>query len=415
MKGIDVRVDLPGSKSLTNRALIASAAAGGGRIVAPSDCDDTRVLSTALAAAGWNVSWEHDIEIGRRAVPGERIALHLGDSGTGVRLVLGLLAASPGRSVVDGSARLRDRPLAPLLHTLFDLGARLECTHDRLPVGIDGTVLEGGRASIRPEVSSQFVSSILLAAPLMRRGIELEVVGDLPSAPYLDLTTAVLRAFGADIAVDDARRRWRVAPGSLRPTDFSVEADWSAAAFFICGAALAGGTVDIGPLDALSLQGDREILPMLVEAGLRVGWNDDRLLVRGPITAPITADLTNCPDLFPALVAVAACVPPGSRFSGLDHLVHKESDRLGVMVENLGRLGAECVIEGDRLEVRHGLETRVGAPRDVTAAGDHRIAMAMAVAALGAGPLHLDDGECASKSFPAFWEDWHRLIDSVSG
>jgi 3-phosphoshikimate 1-carboxyvinyltransferase len=409
------KIDVPASKSLTNRALIACAAAGGGRIVRPLDCDDTRVLVAALTGAGWDLDWDNDIVVGSRNVPGELVELNLRDSGTGARLVLGLLAASPGRSIVDGSARLRERPFAPLLKALEALGADLRFTDEGLPAEVFGKELEGGKISIRPEVSSQFVSSLLLAAPLMRRGVDLEVVGELPSAPYLDLTLEVLRAFGAEVTATEDRRAWRVSPERLRPTTYEIEGDWSAAAFSLAAVALAGGTMDVGPLAPASLQGDREIVEILRKAGLDIAWHGNRLVARGPVTAPIAADLEHCPDLFPALVAVAACGPPGSNFTGLDHLAHKESDRLAVMMENLRRLGAGLTLEGPNLVVREGLRRSSGSLRDVTAAGDHRIAMAMAVAALGAGPLHLDDGACVSKSYPGFWNDWDLLMQKASG
>lgn len=415
LTGLAGTVDLPASKSLTNRALIASAVAGGGRIARPLDCDDTRVLAAALGTAGWDVRWETDIEIGVRSFPSDPIVVHLGDSGTGARLVLGLLAACPGRTVVDGSSRLRERPMAPLLRSLEALGATLHCADDRLPVEVEGAVLEGGTVEIRPQVSSQFVSSLLLAAPLMRKGIDLEVVGSLPSAPYLDLTMEVLTAFGGEVSASADRRSWRVAPRPLRPSTYDVEGDWSAAAFFLAAAAISGGPIDVGPLDPESRQGDREAVRVLVDAGLRVEWNGDRLTARGPITGPLNADLEHAPDLFPALVAVAACAPPGSQFTGLDHLVHKESDRLTVMVENLQRLGAVLSSDGARLEMTGPLLRDADATREVTAAGDHRIAMAMAVAALGAGPLSLDDAACVSKSFPAFWTDWDRLTGPAPG
>jgi 3-phosphoshikimate 1-carboxyvinyltransferase len=306
--------------------------------------------------------------------------------------------------------------MTPLLDTLSDLGAGLDARGGRLPVEVAGANLEGGSARVRPEISSQFVSSLVMAAPLMARGLELEVSGPLPSAPYLDLTSDVLRAFGGVIQVSDDRRRWVVAPQPLQPSRFAVEGDWSAAAFILAAVAVAGGVVDIGPLDPASRQGDRVVVRMLADAGLDIGWDGDRLIARGPITAPIVADLRQTPDLFPALATVAVCAPPGSRFSGLEHLKHKESDRLAVMVSNLERLGARIAVRDFEVTV----EATIDAPADpypqVTAAKDHRIAMAAAVVALAAGPLALDDPDCVTKSFPRFWEVWDRLLaDSDDG
>ncbi len=413
--GLHGSAELPPSKSLTNRAMIAAAVADGGAIVSPLDCDDTRVLAAALAAAGWPVVWREGIEVGARVVSGERVRLDLSDSGTGVRLILGLLAASPGLTIVDGSARLRERPMAPLLKTLNGLGARLRSTDGGLPIEIDGSKLEGGGATIRPEVSSQFVSSLVLAAPLMERGLDLEVLGPLPSAPYLDLTEDVLRTFGGELEVANDRRRWRVAPGHLQRTHYAVEGDWSAAAFVLAAVAVAGGSVELGPLDPASRQGDRALLDILERACLDTSWDDDHLLARGPVRSPIEADLTDTPDLFPALAVVAAAGERGSRLEGLENLRHKESDRLTAMVENLRRLGAEISIKGPRATFERPFGRKFPQPPRVTAAGDHRIAMAMAVAALAAGPLDLDEADCVTKSFPGFWRMWERLTAVGAG
>jgi 3-phosphoshikimate 1-carboxyvinyltransferase len=408
--GLQGTVTLPTSKSLTNRALIASAVADGGTIVAPLDCMDTRVLAAALEAAGWPVDWETEIQVGERTVPEHSVSLDLVDSGTGSRLILALLAASPGKSVVDGSPRLRERPMAPLLESLTRLGADLSSRGGFLPVEIDGETLQGGAVEVQPGVSSQFVSALVMAGPLMAEGLDLEVSGSLPSAPYLDLTMDVMRAFGSELGVSDDRRRWRVPPAALERTRYRVEGDWSAAAFVLAAVAVSGGEVELSPLDPASRQGDRAVLKILADAGLDVDWIDDRVIARGPVTAPIFADLRHTPDLFPALAVAAACAPPGSRFSGLDHLKHKESDRLTVMVENLEMLGARLTVDGTGFEVAKTLGPRSGSMLRVTAAGDHRIAMAMAVAALVAGPLELDDPHCVSKSFPTFWTVWGRLL-----
>ena len=407
--GLRGTVILPTSKSLTNRALIASAVADGGTIVAPLDCVDTRVLAAALRNAGWPVEWGAEIEIGPRIVPEDIISLDLADSGTGSRLILALLAAIPGKTVIDGSTRMRERPMAPLLESLMRLGAHLKSRGGFLPVEIDGEVLHGGPAEMEPGVSSQFVSALVMAGPLMENDLDLEVSGSLPSTPYLDLTVEVMRAFGSDLEVSDDRRRWRVPSTALERTRYRVEGDWSAAAFVLAAVAVAGGEIEIGPLNSSSRQGDRAVLNILVDAGLVVDWIEDRVIARGPVTAPILADLRNTPDLFPALAVVAAYAPAGSRFSGLDHLKHKESDRLTVMMENLKRLGAGLKVDDTGFEVNDPIGPRSGSMTRVTAAGDHRIAMAMALAALISGPIELDDPHCVSKSFPTFWAVWNQL------
>jgi 3-phosphoshikimate 1-carboxyvinyltransferase len=407
------RVRVPPSKSLTNRALIACAVAGGGVIERPLDCDDTRVLAGALAAAGWQVDWGDELRVGERAPAAAQARLWLGDSGTGARLILALLAATPGRFVVDGSRRLRERPIRPLLEALNALGARLESAAGCLPVAIEGSELAGGAVAVRAELSSQFVSALLLAAPLMRHGLALEVDGPLPSAPYVELTVGLMRQLGIDLQCERAAGRWRVPAGRPRPSVLTIEGDWSAAAFFAAAAAVAGGRVEIEGANPASAQGDRVVTAILGEAGVRCTAMPDALVVDGPATRALGVDLTDAPDLFPALAVVAAALPAGSRIAGIERLRHKESDRLSAMVENLRRLGAELEVVGQELRVTAAMSRHVGNARSVTAAGDHRIAMAMAVAALHAGPLELDDPSCVAKSFPGFWKAWQDLCGAT--
>jgi 3-phosphoshikimate 1-carboxyvinyltransferase len=405
-------VQVPASKSLTNRALLAAAVAGGGRVVDPLDCEDTRLLARALAEAGWPVRWgERTIEVGpRRPETTGLRRLWLGNSGTGARLLLGLLSATPGRFLVDGGDRLRVRPMGPLLGALRRLGATLDDRDGFLPVTVEGRRLAGGHLTIRPEVSSQFVSSLLLAAPLMADGLELEVEGDLPSAPYVALTEEVLAAYGVRVEHAPTSRRWRIPPGGVRSASFRVEGDWSAAAFFAAAAAVGGGQVAIEGVTTSSRQGDRALCGMLSAAGVRVEEGTEGVIVLGPAQDPFAADVRQTPDLFPALVTVAAVVGAGCELRGVEHLRHKESDRVAVMVDNLTRLGAELEVGNGTVTVRRPLPRRASAPVRVTAASDHRVAMAMAVAALARGAVELDEPECVGKSFPTFWEVWGDML-----
>ncbi len=408
VSGLDATAEVPTSKSLTNRALIVAAAAGGGRIRWPLDCDDTRLLADALTAAGWSVTWEREIVVGPRR-PGSEGRVDLRDSGTGARLILGLLACVEGRFRVDGSPRLRERPMAPLIDALIGLGSEIRHRDGFLPVEVVGRQLAGGAVRIRPEVSSQFVSSLLLAGPLMSNGLDLVVEGPIPSRPYLDLTLQAIEEFGASVR-PVAKHRWRVEPGGYVPSDVAIETDWSAAAFPAAAVAVAGGRIRIPRLSPVSRQGDRAVAALLANAGIRTDFDHDGMTVSGRAVRPFEADLGPTPDLFPALVVVAAAGPEGSTLTGLEHLRHKESDRWAVMIDNLSRLGATFDADRSRLEVTGGLRRRRHGPVEVTAAGDHRVAMAMAVAALAAGPLALDDGDCVAKSFPGFWSMWERLL-----
>jgi 3-phosphoshikimate 1-carboxyvinyltransferase len=305
--------------------------------------------------------------------------------------------------------------MQPLFQALGILGARIQGTDQGLPATVDGVLMEGGRVSIRPEVSSQFVSSLLLAAPLMRQGLELEVEGELPSRPYVDLTVDMLRTFGVEVQHSEGSTCWRVAAGAARPTTVTIEGDWSAVAFAAGAAAVAGGEVAVGPLRSDSRQGDRAVADILKRAGVEVAFSHETATFRGPGYRSFTADLRDTPDLFPALVVVAAAVPAGSELTGLDHLKHKESDRLSVMIHNLEKLGCRFVVDETSLRVSHGIDRGGETIPEVVAEDDHRVAMAMAVAALAAGPIELDDPDCVAKSFPGFWKTWHQMLSQSEG
>lgn len=406
------RMPVPPSKSLTNRALIAAAAAGGGVIVDPLDCEDTRLLATALETAGWSVRWSRETITVGPMTPGENlVTVDLGNSGTGARLLLALLASVPGHFIVDGGPRLRERPMEPLIRALRALGSRVEASGNwKLPVSVEGRVLPGGQVDIRPGVSSQFVTALLMAAPLFHGGLALRVVGPLPSEPYLGLTYRVLSDFGARVERSEDNRQWWVGSGGLKRVRWTVEGDWSAAAFPIAAAAVAGGWVAVPGLDLKSAQGDRVICEILAEAGMIFEWFGDRLVAKGPVTRPVFADLEDRPDAFPALAAVAACRVPGSKLTGLGNLLHKESSRLEVMASNLRSLGAKVTVGDETFEVEKTIDREENTLRAVRAVDDHRIAMAMAVTALEAGPLELDSPSCVAKSFPEFWNRWGELL-----
>jgi 3-phosphoshikimate 1-carboxyvinyltransferase len=319
----------------------------------------------------------------------------------------------PGISVIDGSERLRQRPMQPLVEALAALGANIEAAPGgALPIRVIGRRLRGGKATLEPRTSSQFVTSLVMAAPLMEKGLDLSLVGRIPSRPYLDLTESVMRDFGADFSRDNSGRRWRVNPGDLEQRSYCVEGDWSAAAFFLAAVAVAGGSVAITSLNEQSGQGDRIMCDILQRAGMEFSFVGETLIAKGPVTAKIEADLSDSPDLFPALAVVAASAPAGSKLTGLECLRHKESDRLAVMVQNLEKLGVGCEASLKDFVVFRPLE-RFDPKTVLTAASDHRIAMAMAVAALKAGSFRIDDAECVEKSFPSFWLQWEKVISSA--
>ncbi|HEU4952149.1 MAG TPA: hypothetical protein VFT46_09345 [Holophagaceae bacterium] len=408
--------ELPGSKSASNRALLLAALAPGRSVLRGGlEAEDTRWMRGALQDLGIGLEESTGAWIvtgGSR--PRARRDLWVGASGTTLRFLLPWLALqAEGPVRIQGSARLFERPLEPLLAPLRALGAQWE------PMAEGGCLhpcAEAPRALIA-EVdarrSSQFLTGLALAAAGLPEGGQLRWEA-VASPSYLDLTRHWLTRFGVvDQLVSDGpgRHRWEIPGGALRPADLDLPADWSGAAAFLCAAAVTGRAVELGPLDPEDGQGDRALPGILAAAGCGFTWvPGGRLRLWGPMTGGLQADLTDCPDLGPVLAATAALAPEPSVLSGLHTLPLKECDRLDASAELVRWLGGEATVEGNhtlRIRPAAGPPTSDRPPFDPRA--DHRMAFAAAVGALRAGG-GLSDPGCVAKTFPAFWDAWSRML-----
>jgi len=419
-RSLQGRVTAPPSKSVTQRALItASLAPGVSRLHRPLLADDSRHLMTALSAVGIPISVrgegdtavvEVDATSGVRAADAQ--ALFAGNAGTAMRFLCARLSAERRTFLLDGDARMRQRPIEDLLKALRSLGAAAESVRGDgcPPVRVGGRGLPGGRTVLAGGRSSQFLSALLLAAPAAEHGVEIEIEGDLVSRPYADLTIDVMRRFGVRASPDPPSGgavRFGVAAGqAYRPADFTIEGDYSSASYFFAAAAVVPGRVEVEGLDPRSLQGDARFLDLLEAMGCRVIRSGDSVAVEG--TAPlrgIDANLGDLPDVAPTLAAVALFAEGETRITGVPHLRIKESDRIAALCDEIGRLGGEAEPIPDGLVIR---------PRPLRGAaidphGDHRMAMAFAIAGLRVPGLSILDPACVTKSYPGFWTDFDRL------
>ncbi len=411
------RLRVPGSKSVTNRALVCAALAKGtSRLRFPLDSDDTRTLALLLGRLGARVETAETVwtVAGPLAPdPAGEAVLDVGPAGTPARFLAALLPALPGRFVLTGSARMQERPMGPLFDALRSLGARIDDLGrpGRLPVRIHGATLHGGRVPIRGDVSSQFLSALLLASPLVPGGIGLEVKGRSASAAYVGLTRRTVKAFGGRPG------------GGYRPADFAVDGDDSAACFPIAGALVSSGRVVLEGLAPTSGQPDALFRSWAEAAGGRLTWaagaSGEELTVDaghlpGPASvSPLSANVDSAPDAALPLAAMLAFAGGTSVLSGAARLREKESDRLAAGVDLLSRAGASAAEAIEGSDVRLVIDGRSGAPRAASFAahGDHRVAMAAAVLALGlpAGST-LDDPGTAAKSWPRFFREWAALV-----
>lgn len=407
-------VALPGSKSLTNRALVLAALSPGRSVLRrPLRSRDTELMVAALQGLGVDVSdgpdgaWVVDAPDGPPAVRAEQ--LDVGNAGTCARFLPPLAALARGTVLLDGDPRVRERPLAPLLAALRALGADLDNV-DALPLVVRGSGrVRGGTARVDASTSSQLVSGLLLAAPRFDEGVTVRSAGpSLPSAPHLAMTVEALRAAGA--VVDDGEPgSWTVAPGPLTARDAAVEPDLSTAAAYLAAPLVTGGSVTVPGWPRHTSQ-PGAVLPELLEAmGATVSRTDDSVTVSaGDGLHGLEADLRDAPELTLVLTALAALADSPSRLTGVAHIRLQETDRLAALATELNALG------GDVRELPDGVVVH---PRRLTGGvmasyDDHRVAMAWAVLGLGVDGVLVRDIATTRKTVPDFVGSWTAMLSA---
>lgn len=403
----------PSSKSLSQRYLnLALVGRLEMELARPLLSDDIEHYLAALPACGLAVTRGEDLVRLEPAYDSQGGTVECGAGGTMLRFLTAALTTLPGRWRLDGSPRLRQRPVGPLVEALRLLGAELHYLGESgcAPLEIVGGSLEGGSTRLDAGASSQYLSALLMAALAARREVEIEVTA-LTSSPYVDLTLDVIEELGGSVE-KLPQGGYRVRPTRLRGGAFRVEGDYSAAAYPAAAAALAGGCVRLSGLRRNSSQGDRGFLDLLRQMGAKVRWQDGVVEIeRGELRA-IEADLAEMPDQVPTLAALAPFAEGTTRITGVPHLRLKESDRLAAMASELQRLGATVRELDDGLVIEGCWAS--GEPADsvieVQTWDDHRIAMSLALVALRRPGIRVCEPQVVDKSYPDFWLDFGKLI-----
>jgi 3-phosphoshikimate 1-carboxyvinyltransferase len=413
-------VTVPGSKSIANRALVVAAlASGDSRLTNVPDGDDTTAMVRCLADLGVDVGAAVDGVVVVTGSDGRIRPLtgHLDArlAGTTSRFVTAVAALADEPVVIDGDPPLRARPMDELHDALRALGARIEDGRrpGRLPVTVTGPLRQGGIVSLRGDVSSQFVTALMLIAPLLDGGLRLELTSPLVSAPYVRLTAAVMAAFGVS-DVDIAADHVAVAAGRYAGASFEIEADASAASYPLAVAAARGGAVTVAGLTRSSAQGDIAIVELLAAMGCDVTSDERSVTVERAPDRPlqgIDVDMSATSDLVPTIAAVATTASTPTTIRGVGFIRAKESDRLGDLARELARTGARVTETADGLSVEpvaggasglHGAELHTH--------HDHRLAMAFAVLAVAVDGIAVDDPTVVAKSWPGFWTTYDALL-----
>jgi len=419
-------VRVPGSKSLTNRAVLCAAMAQGRSVLSGVlESEDTIVMIDAWRKLGLRIDWDRDrceavIEGCGGRPPIDKGDLFIANSGTSIRFLTAALAATRGEYVLDGVPRMRQRPIGDLIRGLGHWGADLESKNsdnaDCPPVILRANGLEGGRSSVRGDVSSQFLSGMLMAAPYCKTPVELSVLGDLVSKPYVDMTLAVMRDFGVQVKTTAADQTSSLtfqidAPQNYRGTPYRIEPDASAASYFWAAAAITGGQVRVEGLGLDALQGDVGFVKVLERMGSKVATGTDPngeswIEVSGRASHGIDVNMSDISDTVQTLAAVALFADAPTRVRGVAHNRHKETDRIGDLITEIRRLGAEAQEHEDGLTIYpkplRGCE--------IQTYRDHRMAMSFALVAMMVPGCLVLDPRCTEKTYPKYFEDLGRMI-----
>ena len=385
------RINLPASKSLYNRAIVIGALSGCiDRIAHGASCDDSAVMLRAID------STSHTIDINA--------------SGTAMRFLTALFSISPGTRTLTGCQRMMQRPIGALVDALREAGASISYLGQEgfPPIRIAGGKISGGRISIRGDISSQFISAMLLIAPYMSNGLQLDIEGEITSRPYIDMTIGVMQHYGAKVQWCD--NTICVEPIPYTPREMSIENDWSAASYWYEIAATARTEFTLAHLSQHSLQGDRRMSEYFRLLGITTQHDKEDTMITHTAAEPdfIKLNLRNEPDLAPAFIMTCALNDRHFCIEGLDNLSIKECDRTAVIIGEAAKLGYRFTQPQQGTIAWHGERCDTVQPIVIDPHNDHRIAMAFAPAALRHDKIWIDNPQVVSKSYPSFWEELEK-------
>lgn len=405
--GVEGKIKAPSSKSMTQRAIAAAMLAEGQTtIINPSYCDDS--LAAMSIAVGLGAKVEPGTNELKITGCGElkETKLNCGESGLAIRMFSPIAALFPAEITMSGGGSLKKRPMLMIEDALGQLGVRCKSTGGFLPLTIHGPV-KGGNLEINGSVSSQLLTGLLMALPLANKDSEIKVI-NLKSRPYIDMTIQILKDFGISIGNSNYSLFHIAGNQCYKALTYSVESDWSGAAFLLVAGAI-NGHLEIEGLNSRSKQSDMAIIDALRKAGASISIKNNKIEVSKSELKGFRFDATESPDLFPPLVALAAYCKGETRIKGVSRLEHKESNRAATLKEEFAKLNVKIDIDDDMMLIQGG---KVSGGK-VFSHDDHRIAMAVSVAALGAtGTVSIKDSQCVTKSYPEFYDDL-RCIGAI--
>ncbi|SHG86473.1 3-phosphoshikimate 1-carboxyvinyltransferase [Ferrimonas marina] len=407
-------VYLPGSKSISNRALLLAALSEGTTVLTNLlDSDDIRHMLNALKILGVEYQWRPEQReitvVGRGSAiaaldSDQPVELYLGNAGTAMRPLAAALAVGQGSYLLTGEPRMKERPIGHLVDALRPLGAKIQYLEQEgyPPLQIDAGVLAGGKVQIDGSISSQFLTALLMVAPLCAEDLEIEVIGELVSKPYIDITLALMARFGVTVENHDYLR-FSVKAGQQyqSPGTFLVEGDASSASYFLAAGALGRGPVTVHGVGRQSLQGDKLFADALAAMGADIEWHDDKIVARGAPLNGIDMDMNHIPDAAMTIATTALFAEGTTTIRNVYNWRVKETDRLAAMANELRKVGAEVVEGEDYIQVTPVAQLKHA---DIDTYNDHRIAMCFSLLAVGGQKVTINDPDCTAKTFPDYFE-----------
>ncbi len=413
----DFSIRVPGSKSLTNRALVLAALAKGESVLTGVlFADDTRVMIAGLQELGYTLDVDDDeqtvtVQGDKGGPPAREASLHLGNAGTAMRFLTAVCCLGFGTYELDGVARMRKRPIGQLVDALEELGAEIDYLEEDgfppLEVDAEGPGVTGGHLDLGATLSSQYVSALLMIAPYMPRGLDLEFTGDdITSLPYIKMTLNLMKKFGSKWEAHRGYRAIRVSPGRYKAKPYDIEPDASNASYFLAAAAaVSGSRCTVEGIGSRSLQGDAEFCDVLGRMGCKVEQFLDATTVCAPASGKlrgVTVDLNGMPDMAQTLACLALLADGPTTICNVGNLRVKETDRMEALRVELTKLGAEVLIVGDDLTITPPKDGQI-TPAAIDTYDDHRMAMAFSVVGLAREGVTINDPTCVNKTFPDFF------------
>ena len=410
---LDAEVSAPPAKAYTLRNIfIASLAKGKSIILNPLLAEDQMYAINAMKQLGVKIDIDDNRLIiegmeGRLKTPEKEI--YLGNSGVSVRFLAAIAALADGGDVIiTGNERMQTgRPISDLLDALKPIGIKAESINGNgcPPLRIASGTFQGGETELAGNKSSQYFSSIMLAAPYAKQDVVINTLGHLSSKPFIDITLDCMKAFGVEVKNDDYKAFRICAGNGYKAKEISVEGDYSNASYFFAAAAITGGRVRVTNLNINSVQGEKYFIDCIEEMGCRITKGDDWVEVKGEKLKGIRKDMNNYPDIVQPLAVVAAFAEGESEFYNIEHLKYKECDRITAPAEELRKMGIDVITEKDRLIIKGGTPTAA----EIETYNDHRMAMSFSIAGLKIPGIKIRNPKCVKKSFPDFWKKLEEL------